>query len=149
MDTPSGIVEQLFSGFFLLTGVSLIVQNTLWTGFIKWLYSSDENTFKYICLISGILLFPVSLCAFLKLDVWSFFNYPDSIWNPNLTPAFILTTFFTALFLTKCVLLSLWPGAFVKYIRWFSKKDVLFFKWYLRVAGILYVVLAGVLLATL
>ena len=123
--------EQLVFCFFIAYGISLMVQTRLYLSVIDLLVQVNRPRFLLICLISGFFCLPCSLFLVLTHNDWS------------LSPAIIVTiTGWVALL--KSLALLLWPQIFWKMKRFFQ---ISFLKWYLRIAGFLYLILGIVVLS--
>ena len=130
------LVEQLLFFMLLFLGLSFVIQNQLWIKLIKFLYSQEEQTFQIICLVSGaVLTLPVGLLLVLTHNDW------------ELSPSLIVTVIGWVA-LVKALFLILYPKIFLKFKALYGKSES-FLKWYLRICGILYILmgLIGILFA--
>ncbi len=127
------LAEQAMFCLFIPLGLSFLIQTKLWLKLIQLIYSQNKQTFYLICLVSGTVTLPLALFLVLTHNDWS------------LSPAVIVTLIGWLIF-AKCLLLLLWPQLAYK-CKALYRKDESFLKWYLRISGVLYIVLSLLVLS--
>ena len=125
--------DQGFGLVILVGGLSLIFQGPIWISFIRKLYDKDDQVLHFVGLGSGLFLFPVAVTL---------------IWNANsggIDPSLITLVFLWVIFI-KSFLLIVWPQPLMRLgKRFYANKSENVLKWYVRVYGVLYILL-GLLL---
>ena len=121
------LAEQLVFCLFIAWGISFIVQTKLWVKLVKLMYSQNEQTFNFICLVSGFIYLPFGLFIVLTHNDW------------DLSPS-VIVTLIGWLILVKCVVLLLYPQIALK-CKAIYGKDESFLKWYMRICGFVYILM--------
>ena len=121
------LAEQLVFCLFIAWGISSIVQTKLWVKLVKLMYSQNEQTFNFICLVSGFIYLPFGLFLVLTHNDW------------DLSPS-VIVTLIGWLILIKCVVLLLYPQIAFK-CKAIYGKDESFLKWYMRICGVVYILM--------
>ena len=127
------LAEQVVFCLFIPWGLSLIIQTNLWIKLVKFLYSCNEQTFKLICLIAGIMWMPFGLFLILTHNDW------------NMSPS-VIVTIIGWLTCIKCLFLILFPQIALK-LKFLYNKSESFLNWYLRICGALYMLLGLLVLS--
>lgn len=121
------LAEQLVFCLFIPWGLSMIIQHKLWIKLIQLLYSQNDQTFKLICLINGVVWIPLGLFLVLTHNDW------------ELSPSVIVTVI-GWLTVAKCLMLILFPQLALKCKVIYGKSES-FLKWYLIICGLLYILM--------
>ena len=126
--------DQGFGLVILVCGLSLIFQGPIWISFIRKLYDKDDQVLHFVGLGSGLFLFPVAVTL---------------IWNANnggIIDHSLITLVFLWVIFIKSFLLIVWPQLLMRLgKRFYANKSENVLKWYVRVYGVLYILL-GLLL---
>ena len=119
--------EQLFFCLFIPWGLSMVIQHKLWIKLVQLLYSQNEQTFKLICLVNGVVWMPLGLLLVLTHNDW------------EMSPSVIVTVIGWVI-VVKCLMLTLFPQLVLKCKAIYGKSDY-FLKWYLIIYGSLYILM--------
>ncbi len=125
--------EQVVFCLFFAIGLSFLLQTRLYLALMNLLAQLSPPNFLLVCLLSGFVCLPLALFLVLTHNDWT------------LSPS-VIVTLTGWITLCKSLLLLFWPRLFLKIrpiYRWKSS----FLKWYLRVSGVLYIVLALLVLS--
>ena len=125
--------EQVVFCLFFAFGLSLLLQTHLYLALMNLLAKLSQAHFLLVCLLSGFVCLPFALFLVLTHNDWT------------LSPSVIVTV--TGwITLCKSLLLLFWPQIFLK-IRPIYLWTPRFLKWYVRVSGVLYILLALLVLS--
>ena len=121
------LAEQLVFCLFVPWGLSMVIQHKLWIKLVQLLYSQNEQIFKLICLVNGVVWMPFGLFLVLTHNDW------------ELSPS-VIVTIIGWLTVLKCLMLILFPQLALKCKAIYGKSES-FLKWYLIICGSLYVLM--------
>ena len=118
------LVERVFCWLFLIWGLSLLVQTSLWIRTVRFFYDQSPERLHTLSLILGSLLLPWALAGVLVHNDWFL--------SLSLT-----VTLLAWAVLVKSALMVLWPQLVMKCKVLYRGKES-FLKWYFRGVGIFY-----------
>ncbi len=125
------LVERVFCWVFLIGGLSLICQTSVYIRLVKKLYAQEQQTQNMVFLVSGVLMLPWAVALVLVHNDW-FLSFS------------LIVTVAVWILLAKSLALVLWPQILRKCCTCLYGKKESFLKWYFRGYG---VVLTGLAFA--
>lgn len=118
------LVERVFCWLFLIWGLSLLVQTSLWIRTVRFFYDQSPERLHILSMVLGSLLLPWALAGVLVHNDWF------------LSLSLVVTLLVWAV-LVKSALMILWPQIVMKCRSLYQGKES-FLKWYFRGVGIFY-----------
>ena len=121
--------EQILLWFFILVGLSLLVQAKSWLHLVKWMLAWEDRHLQFFCMLYCMAYLPFGLFIVLVHNEWVF-SYS------------VVVTLLGWLTCLQCATFLVYPPAAVQCTRWiYGNKSDNFLKIYFSLIGALYILL--------